>query len=135
MTRVIPEETVAEGLVQMKMSTLESIQSGDLHDQEVLTVARVAALQAAQRAWDLIPSSQISRFEDLQVQFQFRENPPELHITVRITSQTGGKREMEALTAVSAAALTIYDLARSGDPNLVISGIQLQRRLGKVRSA
>ena len=102
-------QAVARGEVHMKPDTLQLIKNGGVKKGDVLAVAQVAAVMAAKRTSDIIPMCHPLLLTGIDVKFRFDEVASKVLIeaTVRLTGKTGV--EMEALTAVSAAAFTIYD--------------------------
>jgi cyclic pyranopterin phosphate synthase len=125
-------EAVARGAVLMRPETLEQIASGALPKGDVLAVARVAGIMAAKRAPDIIPLCHPLLLTHVSVELRPDAGVPAVLIeaTVRTTGKTGV--EMEALTAVSAAALTIYDMCKAIDRGMRITDIRLaQKRGGK----
>jgi cyclic pyranopterin phosphate synthase len=125
-------EAVARGVVLMQPETLRLIVAGGLPKGDVLAVARVAGIMAAKRAPDLIPLCHPLLLTHVAVELLPDEAASAVRIaaTVRTTGKTGV--EMEALTAVSAAALTIYDMCKAVDRGMRITDIRLaQKRGGK----
>jgi cyclic pyranopterin monophosphate synthase len=125
-------EAVARGVVLMQPETLRLIVAGGLPKGDVLAVARVAGIMAAKRASDLIPLCHPLLLTHVAVELLPDEAASAVRIaaTVRTTGKTGV--EMEALTAVSAAALTIYDMCKAVDRGMRITDIRLaQKRGGK----
>ncbi len=123
-------EAVAVGRVRMLPATLELIKAGQLAKGDVLPVAQTAGIMAAKRTADLIPMCHPLLLSGVDMQFAFLDGEPVLEIAcaVRTTGQTGA--EMEALTAVSVAALTIYDMCKAVDKNMSIEHICLQSKAG-----
>jgi cyclic pyranopterin phosphate synthase len=123
-------EAVARGSVRMKPDTLALIQSGGVAKGDVLAVARVAGVMAAKRTHELIPMCHPLLLTGIDVQLEPDGKKSAVHITatVRTTGKTGV--EMEALTAVSVAALTIYDMCKAVDRGIRIEGIRLARKSG-----
>jgi cyclic pyranopterin phosphate synthase len=125
-------EAVARGTVFMRPETLRLLVAGGLPKGDVLAVARVAGIMAAKRAPDLIPLCHPLLLTHVAVELSPDEATSAVRIeaTVRTTGKTGV--EMEALTAVSAAALTIYDMCKAVDRGMRIGDIRLaQKRGGK----
>ena len=122
-------QAVARGVVRMQPETLEEILDRGIPKGDVLAVARVAGIQAAKRCADLIPLCHPLAISKVTVDF---EAPAAgcLEITgeCRVTGQTGV--EMEALTAVSIAALTIYDMCKALDKGMVIESVCLLTKKG-----
>ena len=127
---VTRREAVARGIVLMRPETLQLIMAGGLPKGDVLAVARVAGIMAAKRAPDLIPLCHPLLLTHVAVELQPAADGAAVLIeaTVRTIGKTGV--EMEALTAVSAAALTIYDMCKAVDRSMRISDIRLAQKRG-----
>ena len=131
---VTVRRAVAESVVRMRASTASEILAGNNPKGSVLEVARIAGIQAAKKTSELIPLCHPLSIEAVRVEFDWEENPPadtaalRVQAEVRITSRTGV--EMEALTAVSVAALTVYDMVKAVDKAMVIEGIRLLEKHG-----
>jgi cyclic pyranopterin phosphate synthase len=123
-------EATAEATVMMSADTFELIRSQKVKKGNVLETARIAGIMAAKKTSELIPMCHPLNITHVQVDFSADEPRScfEINATVRIIDQTGV--EMEALTAVSVAALTIYDMCKSYDKAMSISTIQLLRKSG-----
>ncbi len=123
-------EAVAKGIVRMRSETVVLLQKGELPKGDVLAAAQVAGIMAAKRTPDLIPMCHPLLLVDVAVQFNADERRGEVEITaaVRCIGKTGV--EMEALTAVAVAALTIYDMCKAVDPAMRIGEIRLVRKSG-----
>ena len=121
---------VAAGTVYMKASTLALIRQGAIKKGDVLTVARIAGIMAAKRTSELIPLCHPIALTHLDVELTLDEpaNAVQIVATARTTGKTGV--EMEALTAVSVAALTIYDMAKAVDREMRLSDIRLLEKHG-----
>jgi len=129
---------VARGQVRMKPQTLRLIAAGDapkepalsLPKGDVLTTAQIAGIMAAKRTHDLIPLCHPLPLTKVEVEFELDEENSRIEITgtARCTGKTGV--EMEALTAVSVAALTIYDMAKAVEKTMQIGNIRLVRKTG-----
>jgi cyclic pyranopterin phosphate synthase len=119
----------ASGRVRMSPATLSLVQDRKLAKGDVLEVARLAGIMAAKRTAELIPLCHPLPLDAVEIAFAFADNE---HVTIeataRVTARTGV--EMEALTAVSVAALTIYDMCKSVDRGMVIESIQLEEKSG-----
>jgi len=118
------------GRVVMKKSTLELILANEVKKGDVLAVARVAGIMAAKKTHELIPLCHPLNITGVEVGFTPVPDPPSIEIraTARVASRTGV--EMEALVAVSAAALTIYDMCKAVDKEMVIADIMLLEKTG-----
>jgi cyclic pyranopterin phosphate synthase len=121
---------VAKGEVRMKPETLRLIAAGDAPKGDVLTTAQIAGIMAAKRTHELIPLCHPLPLTKVEVDFEIDEEKSRIEITAtaRCTGKTGV--EMEALTAVSAAALTIYDMAKAVEKTMRIGEIRLVRKTG-----
>ena len=119
----VAREAIAEGQIRLQASTLDLIRAGQMPKGEVLATARIAGIQAAKRTADWIPLCHPLPLTGISVTFQENALGLTIQATVRTTARTGV--EMEALTAVSAAALTLYDMCKAVDKTMVIEGIQL----------
>lgn len=122
-------EARASGLVRMKPATLALIQAGRLAKGDVCAVARLAGIQAAKKTGDLIPLCHPLPISAAQVDFAFASaDTLRIEATVRVFGRTGV--EMEALTAVSVAALTVYDMCKAVDRGMTIERIRLEAKSG-----
>ena len=123
-------EAIAGGRVLMRPETLRLLREGNLPKGDVLGTARVAGIMAAKRTSELIPLCHQLLLTKVAVEFEFDEaaSAVEITATIRCRGQTGV--EMEALTAVSVAALTIYDMAKAVERGMVISDIRLLEKRG-----
>jgi cyclic pyranopterin phosphate synthase len=125
---------VARGRIAMRPETLALIEGGQAKKGDVLTVAQIAGIQAAKRTHELIPMCHPLLLTHVSVELApFRGEPSgmagiEIEAKVRTTGKTGV--EMEALTAVSVAALTVYDMCKAADRGMCISGVRLVQKSG-----
>lgn len=121
---------IAKGAVIMLPNTLDLIESGSLKKGDVLATAQVAGVMAAKRTAELIPLCHPLGLDQVLIQFNFNRDLPGIDITA--TVKTFGKTgvEMESLTAVSVAALTIYDMAKSAEKTMRIENIRLVEKRG-----
>jgi cyclic pyranopterin monophosphate synthase len=121
---------VAEGAVTMQAETLATIIAGNAKKGDVLATARIAGIMAAKKTHELIPLCHPLFLNKVAVEIEPDEGLPGLRVsaTVRVTGKTGV--EMEALTAVSVACLTIYDMAKAVDRGMTISDIRLVEKRG-----
>ena len=121
---------VARGVVTMRTETLAAIAEGQIPKGDVLAVARIAGIMAAKKTSELIPMCHPLNISGVEVKLTPQEAPPsvEIEATVRIAGQTGV--EMEALTAVSAAGLTIYDMCKAVDREMTVGEIRLVHKSG-----
>lgn len=119
----------ASGVVVMQPATLEKIRTREHAKGDVLEIARVAGIMAAKRTGDLIPLCHPLALASVEIAFEF-QGETELRITATagLVGQTGV--EMEALTAVSTAALTVYDMCKAVDRGMTIGAIRLEEKRG-----
>ena len=127
---VSARSAVAEGAVVMAPETLGAIQAGDMKKGDVIGAARIAGIMAAKRAHELIPLCHPLALSAVTVDIEADTALPGLRVraTTRVADRTGV--EMEALTAVSVACLTIYDMAKAVDRGMEITGIRLVEKRG-----
>jgi cyclic pyranopterin phosphate synthase len=123
-------EAVARGEVRMRPETLQRLAAGDIPKGDVLATARIAGMMAAKRAPDLIPLCHPLLLTHVAVdaRLDVATSTVQIEATVRTVGKTGV--EMEALTAVSVAALTIYDMCKAIDREMQIGAIRLVRKSG-----
>ncbi|MEL6424773.1 MAG: cyclic pyranopterin monophosphate synthase MoaC [Pseudomonadota bacterium] len=114
---------VARGRITMRTETAAMIREGSAKKGDVLGVARLAGIMAAKRTSDLIPLCHPLALSKVAVELETTDTTVEIEATVKTTGQTGV--EMEALTAVSAAALTVYDMVKAVDKSMEIGEIRL----------
>ena len=121
---------IARGEVHMRKATFDLIRDGQIKKGDVLTVAQIAGITAAKRTSDLIPLCHPLPLTKVDVDLALDESLPGVVITV--TAKTVGKTgvEMEALTAVSVAALTVYDMAKAAEKTMRIQNIRLVEKRG-----
>lgn len=123
-------EATAEGNIRMRPETFTAVRSGTVPKGDVLAAARIAGVMAAKKTADLIPMCHILPLSFAQVELTPRAAGDGFTITatVRCTGRTGV--EMEALTAVAVAALTVYDMCKAVDRGMEIGGVHLLRKSG-----
>jgi cyclic pyranopterin phosphate synthase len=121
-------EATAQALVRMAAATRAAIEGNALAKGDVLAVARVAAIMAAKRVDTLIPLCHSLPLAEVRVEFAFVGETLRIEATAITVAQTGV--EMEALTAASVAALTVYDMAKAIDKRMSIDEIRLLRKTG-----
>jgi len=122
-------EAVARGEIRVAPETLRRIQQNEIAKGNVLATARLAGIMAAKKTGDLIPLCHPLSISHCEVQFDFNSDGIVITATTRVAAQTGV--EMEALTAVSVAALTIYDMCKAVDKNMEIGAIRLVSKTKK----
>ena len=133
---VSAREAVAEGFVMLRPATLRAIAEGGVPKGDVFAAARIAGIMAAKRCGELIPLCHPLPVEAVEVNFDVPELEPDgtepvrLHVkaVARINAKTGV--EMEALTAVTVAALTVYDMCKAIDKTMSIEGVRLVSKTG-----
>ena len=137
---VTNREALAEGYITLQPSTLRAIAEETMPKGEVLNTARIAGILAAKKCGELIPLCHPLPLESIEVNFDIPELEPEkngpvklyIKAVARITGKTGV--EMEALTAVSIAALTVYDMCKGVDKSMSIEGIRLIKKTGGTKN-
>jgi cyclic pyranopterin phosphate synthase len=127
---VTERTAVAEGAVVMARETLDLIRSGDAKKGDVIGTARIAGIMAAKKTHELIPLCHPIGLSRVTVDIEPDDTLPGLRVraTTKVTERTGV--EMEALTAVSVACLTIYDMAKAVDRGMAITGIRVLEKHG-----
>ncbi|MDS1002571.1 cyclic pyranopterin monophosphate synthase MoaC [Clostridium sporogenes] len=123
-------EAIAYGYINMKRETLNRINEGSISKGDVLSVAQVAGIMAAKNTANIIPMCHPIMINgcDINFKFDFENNNIDITSSVKNTGKTGV--EMEVLTAVTVAALTIYDMCKAIDREMIISDIKLMRKNG-----
>ena len=121
---------VAEGMIRMQPATFALVKGGGHKKGDVLGIARVAAIMAAKKTWDLIPLCHPIALTRLAVDFELLdgESAVRIAVTAECNGQTGV--EMEALTAVNVGLLTIYDMCKAVDRGMEIGGVRLLQKDG-----
>jgi cyclic pyranopterin monophosphate synthase len=127
---VTRREAVARGSVRMQPATLDAIMGGRLKKGEALAAARLAGIMAAKRTDELIPLCHQIPLEVVEVEFRPDPDRTALHIQTRAATAARTGVEMEALVALSAAALTIYDMAKAIDRAMTIESVRLVEKSG-----
>ncbi|MBI5585442.1 MAG: cyclic pyranopterin monophosphate synthase MoaC [Deltaproteobacteria bacterium] len=128
--RVTRREAWAGGTVYMKPETLERVRANSLQKGDVLGVAKVAGILAAKKTPDWIPLCHPLQLTQIELIFQAADDPARIEIQAQVQARDRTGVEMEALTAVAAAALTIYDMCKAVDRGLIIGPIGLLRKKG-----
>jgi len=121
---------VAEGRVVMTPKTLAIVRSGNAKKGDVLGAARIAGIQAAKRTHELIPLCHPLAISQIEVDIAADGKPPGITVTARVKAAGQTGVEMEALTAVSVACLTIYDMVKAVERGMRIEGIRLLEKRG-----
>ena len=127
---VTAREAVAEGRVRMARETLQRALSGDAKKGSVTAAAEFAGIMAAKKTAELIPLCHQVPLSSIKVEVAANETESALVVTARARTQGQTGVEMEALTAVSVACLTIYDMLKASDRGMVIEGITLLEKRG-----
>ena len=120
---IVGREAIARGFITLQPETLAAIAEGGVPKGDVLAVARIAGIQGAKKTADLVPLCHSLPLAKVAVDFDPQDSGVEIRATVKTDARTGV--EMEALTAVSIAALTIYDMCKAIDKTMVISPVEL----------
>ena len=113
----------AAGRIRLRPQTLELVKKGAMEKGDVLAAARLAGIAAAKKTWDLVPLCHNIEIDHVGVELKLVEDGIEIEATATCTDKTG--IEMEALTAVSVAALTVYDMCKAVDGSMRIGEIRL----------
>lgn len=121
---------IAGGMVTMEQDTYRMIRSGTAAKGDVLGVARIAGIMAAKKVDSIIPLCHPLKINSISIDFQFLEDGKTIGIEAKVTCTGKTGVEMEALTAVSVAALTLYDMCKSVDRSMKISDIRLLKKSG-----
>ncbi len=121
---------LAKGEVRMLWTTLDLIRRGAVKKGDVLTIAQIAGTMAAKRTAELIPLCHTIPLDKIQVEIELDEALPGVKISATVKTHAKTGVEMEALTAVSLAALTIYDMAKGVEKTMVIQNIRLVEKHG-----
>ena len=121
-------EAVAEGRITMSAEALDAVRAGNIKKGDVLGTARIAGIMAAKKTSELIPLCHPLMLSKIAIAFEFVDHGIRAEARVRLNGPTGV--EMEALTAVSVALLTLYDMAKALDKSMVISDIRLLSKTG-----
>jgi len=127
---VTAREALAEGFVYMKPETLALLSSGQMKKGNVLATAHIAGVMAAKQTDKLIPLCHSLPLSAVQIDFELNVAKSCVHIKALCKTQSQTGVEMEALTAISVAALTIYDMCKAVDKAMRIDGVRLLRKSG-----
>lgn len=126
---VTERKAIAVGEVKMKPSTLEMIKNGEMKKGAVLETARISGIMGVKKTPDIIPMCHPLLISSIDLEFKFKdENKIKIEAVVKNSGKTGV--EMEALTGVSIAALTIYDMCKAVDKSMIINDIKLKYKSG-----
>ena len=123
---------VARGEVRMRPETLKIVEAGSLKKGDLVSIAEIAGVMAAKKTAELIPLCHPLPLNKIQVELGFDDQIPGIVITATAATQGKTGVEMEALTAVSVAALTVYDMAKAVEKTMKIQNIRLLEKRGGV---
>ncbi len=123
-------EAVASGRVYMRPETVTAIDSGGITKGNVYATAKIAGIMAAKKTGDLIPMCHPINLTGVEIDFSTNPEKGEVEITASVKTLGRTGVEMEAMTAVSVAALTIYDMCKSADREITLSDIRLLKKSG-----
>jgi cyclic pyranopterin monophosphate synthase len=123
-------EAIARGTISLSREALDLVKAGAIEKGDVLGIARIAGIQAAKRTSEWIPLCHPLPLDALELDFALESDPPAIGIEARARTTAKTGVEMEALVAVSAAALTIYDMCKSVDRGMRVDAIRLVRKSG-----
>ncbi len=130
-TKKITRRTaIASGTVRVKAGTLKRIEENSLKKGDVLSVAKVSGILAAKRTYDLIPMCHPIRITGVELSFTLGQEPPRVDIVAQVEATDRTGVEMEALMAVAAAALTVYDMCKAIDRGIQITDLGLIKKSG-----
>ncbi|EAR20605.1 cyclic pyranopterin monophosphate synthase MoaC [Nitrococcus mobilis] len=121
---------IAEGQIHMAADTLAKLRAGDLRKGDALGTARVAGIMAAKRTWELVPLCHPIALTHIDVELSLQEDPPAVRCQARTETVERTGVEMEAMTAVQIALLTIYDMCKGLDRGMIIGEVQLLHKSG-----
>ena len=125
---VVRREAWARGFIRLRPETVAAISDSEVPKGDVLATARIAAIQAAKRTWELIPLCHQLPLSKVAVDFELRTDGIEITGYAKTDARTGV--EMEALTAVQIGLLTIYDMCKAADRGMVMGGIRVLHKSG-----
>ncbi len=121
---------LASGEIQMLPATLALIESGNAKKGDVIGIARIAGIQAAKKTSDLIPLCHPLALTRVALDFEMAHNPPSVRCTATVETHGQTGVEMEALTAVQVALLTVYDMCKAVDRGMTITSVKLLEKHG-----
>ncbi len=127
---ITTRKAVAEGRISLSADALQAVREQAVKKGDVLATARLAGIQAAKRASDLIPLCHPIPITGVDVQITVSDDPAEVIVRGSVTTSWRTGVEMEALTVVSAALLTVYDMLKAIDRGMVIGGVRLLEKSG-----
>ena len=127
---VTAREAIAAGRIDMSDEAARAIAEGLVKKGDVLAVARIAAIQAAKKCWELIPLCHQIPLSGVTVEFELDHDNGTIHIQAQCKTTAPTGVEMEALTAVSVAGLTLYDMCKAVDRGMSIDTVRLETKSG-----
>ncbi|MBP6063042.1 MAG: cyclic pyranopterin monophosphate synthase MoaC [Fusobacteriaceae bacterium] len=126
--KITDRTAVAQGYIYVSEGTIDIIKNGGIKKGDVLSVAQVAGIMGAKKTSEIIPMCHNIFISGANIEFEIEDSSIKILATVKTSGQTG--IEMEALTAVSIAALTIYDMCKAVDKEMVIGEVKLLKKTG-----
>ncbi|MGL6064913.1 MAG: cyclic pyranopterin monophosphate synthase MoaC [Fusobacteriaceae bacterium] len=126
--KITEREAIAEGYIYLSSETIKTIENGGIKKGDVLSVAQIGGIMGLKKTSEIIPMCHNIFISGSDIAFQIEENKIKITVTVKTSGQTG--IEMEALTGVSIAALTIYDMCKAIDKKMIIGDIKLVSKKG-----
>jgi len=127
---VTKRTAVAHAQIQMNEETFQKVKQGHMKKGDVLAVAQVAGISGAKKTWDIIPMCHPLMLTGIDIEFEYDDENSTIHIYSTVSNEGKTGVEMEALTACTAAALTIYDMCKAIDKDMEISNIHLLEKIG-----
>lgn len=127
---VTSRQAIAKGRITMKAATLKSVKDARLPKGDALATAKIAGVLAAKETPRLIPMCHPLLIEEVQVEFNLDEKAPAIDVTCMVKGSGKTGYEMEALTALTVSALTIYDMCKAVDTSMKIENVRLVRKSG-----
>lgn len=128
--QITKRTALAHSQISMNRETFTKIQEGGIKKGDVLSVAQVAGITGAKKTWDIIPMCHPLLLTGIDIEFEYEEEKCTIHIYATVSNEGKTGVEMEALTACSIAALTIYDMCKALDKDMTISDIFLLEKTG-----
>lgn len=127
---VTQRTAIAHAQIKMNKETFEKVIQGHMKKGDVLAVAQVAAISGAKKTWDIIPMCHPLMLTGIDIEFEYDCENSTIHVYSNVSNEGKTGVEMEALTACSIAALTIYDMCKAIDKDMEISNIHLLEKIG-----
>lgn len=128
--QITKRTALAHAQINMKAETFKKVQEGHMKKGDVLGVAQIAGITGAKKTWDIIPMCHPLMLTGIDIEFEYDADEPVIHIYATVSNEGKTGVEMEALTACSIAALTIYDMCKALDKDMTISDIFLMEKIG-----